>query len=368
MWNYKQPVEIVFCNGVFQNIASYIPGSSGLLITSQSFIKRGVAERIKEKLNDKILFVFSNVSANPDIMQCHECLRLVKDKKIEFIIALGGGSVIDVAKVISVAHLSTDDISMWLTSSNEIPAEHIDVYAIPTTAGTGSEVTCVSVISNHKECLKKPLQAESFYPKMAIIDPELTYSLPKEIISHTGFDVLCHAIEAYWNVHHQPICDVFAIRAIILVLENLKTAYDEPCNIFAREKMSEASVLAGLAFALPKTTAIHACSYPLTNILKIPHGEACALTIAYFIKFNYVHGDKRVKEMVTLCGFKSIEEFISTIVNLRRSLQMLSDLKTFQVSATKLEKILDDCQNNNLLNNPIEVKREDLREMFLELL
>lgn len=363
MWEYRQPVEIIFGNGSISKLKDVIHGENGLLITSSSSIKRSMDQKLIQLSEGKIKYVFHEVSSNPDIKQCQACLNEMKNHSIDFIVALGGGSVIDFAKVISVAILN-NEITEWMQDHKSVDSHHLDVIAIPTTAGTGSEVTNVAVLSNHEKRIKKPLSSDSFYPKTALIDPELTYSVPPYITACTGFDVLCHALEAYWNQHHQPICDALSIHAILLVLKYLKIAYMDGNHKEAREKMAEASIIAGLAFTIPKTTSAHACSYPLTNYLQIPHGEACAMTIDYFLEFNDQHHDDRLLKLAKAVGFPNVTAFAEYIRILRNDVGLRSNLKDFDISPELLKQIIRDCQNPNLYNNPVPVTKQDLKELF----
>jgi len=243
----------------------------------------------------------------------------------------------------------------------------LPLIAIPTTAGTGSEITSVAVLSDHNKGIKAPLNSKGFFPTLAIVDPELTYSVPPYITACTGFDVLCHAIEAYWSIHHQPICDALAIHAARLVIENLETVFNEPNNHQARENMAEASVTAGLAFALPKTTSAHACSYPLTNILGIPHGEACAMTITHFIRYNTENGCTRVEELAKRLGFDNAHKLADHIDSMRERTGMSMDLKKFNITDNIYEQIVEGSKHPNLKNNPIEVSEDFLRDMYSKL-
>lgn len=363
MWKYRQPVEIIFGNGSISKLKDYIHGENGLLITSSSSIKRSLDQKLIHLTEGKIKYVYYEVSSNPDIKQCQACLDMMKHHSIDFVVALGGGSVIDFAKVISVAILN-NEITEWMQNHKPVDSHHLDMIAIPTTAGTGSEVTNVAVLSNHDERIKKPLSADSFYPKTALIDPELTYSVSPYITACTGFDVLCHALEAYWNKHHQPICDALSIHAIQLVLKYLKVAYEDGNHQEAREKMAEASIIAGLAFTIPKTTSAHACSYPLTNYLQIPHGEACAMTIDYFLELNDQNHDDRLLKLAQDVGFPDVSTFAEYIRILRKDVGLRSNLKDFDISSELLKQIIRDCQNPNLYNNPVSVTKQDLKELF----
>ncbi|MGN0692528.1 MAG: iron-containing alcohol dehydrogenase, partial [Oscillospiraceae bacterium] len=268
-------MEIIFGSGTLSGIGDIIGGAKRpLLVSDPFFVKSGLADNILSAVGGGDLF--GNISANPDVSEVNECAKLLRENGNDIIIALGGGSSLDLAKAASI---EVRDISEYHGTGKKIPEEHIPIIAVPTTAGTGSEVTCVSVLTDRRSGKKAPIVSESFYPRTALIDPKLTLTVPPQVTASTGIDVLCHAVEGYWSKGHQPICDALAVYAIKAVFEYLPTAYAQPQNLQAREKLAEASVIAGLAFTLPKTTSSHACSFPMTSIYHIPHGEACGLTL-----------------------------------------------------------------------------------------
>lgn len=363
-WVYEQPVKIKFGTGIRKNIYEQIEEKHGLLITSKSFVKSGLAKQIEEYANGKITAIFSEVTPNPDVKECLACFELTKEQTFDFVVALGGGSVIDLAKVISVLAVNDVAIEDILLKKVNIPDKHLPLYVLPTTSGTGSEVTCVAVISDHEKGCKVPLRADSFYPKTAIIDPELTYSVSERMSACTGFDVLCHAIEGYMSKNHQPICDALAVHALQLVFRYLPCVVENGNDYVAREKMAEASVIAGLAFTQPQTTSSHACSYPLTNMYGIPHGEACALTIDYFLEFNHAHGCTRVLELAKLMRFETVDKMVEHIKNLKETVGLLCDLKSFDINERQLHQLVKDSMNTALENNPVKITATDLEVMY----
>lgn len=367
MWNYKQPVEIYFGDkkiNEVSSIAKSIGGKKGILISGKSFVRNGVAQRIKDSSEGLISTIFSDISPNPDVKEVDSCAEIMRENGIDFVIALGGGSVLDAAKAASVIALTNDSIRKYHGTSEKVPEKHLPVIAVPTTSGTGSEVTSVSVLSDHESGKKAPIVSDSFYPVYAVIDPELTYSMPPQITAATGIDVLSHAIEGFWSKGHQPICDACAIHAARLVFENLYTAYKEPENREAREKMAEASVIAGLAFTIPKTTSSHACSFPLTNIYGIPHGEACGLTLDYFVRINGKEDDGRILDFAKKLGFKDIDEMADKIHELKLKLNLLTDLKKFNLTDDQINELSHKSLHPNLYNNPVNISEEMLRDMY----
>lgn len=367
-WEYRQPVRILFGNGMIKQLPREIirfGGKRGLLVTSPSFVKRGMAQQIVADAEGLLVEVFSGVSANPDVKECDACAEVLRAQQCDFVVALGGGSVMDCAKAAATICLTDEKITAYVGTVKAVPQAHLPIIAAPTTAGTGSEITSVSVLSDHERGVKAAFSSDGFYPALAIVDPELTYTVPPYMTACTGFDVICHAIEAYWGMHHQPLCDTLAVRALKLALTNLEKAYHSPNDAEAREKMAEASVTAGLAFALPKTSAPHACSYPLTNFYHIPHGEACILTMSHFMRYNAFNGaGERVDGLAQLVGFPNADALASELERMRQATGMRMDLRDLHLDGEQLERLVQASKHPNLLNNPVPVTEEFLRMMY----
>ncbi|MGN1123335.1 MAG: iron-containing alcohol dehydrogenase, partial [Eubacterium sp.] len=208
------------------------------------------------------------------------------------------------------------------------------------------------------------------YPKIAVIDPELTLSVPPQITASTGLDVLAHAVESYWATINQPICSACSIYSARLVFEWLERAYNNPNDLQAREKMAEASIVAGVAFSHPRTTGSHACSFPLTNIYGVPHGEACAFTLDYFIKFNADNADSdgRITALARDCGFDNPYEMADEITAMKKRMKMVCSLS--QIGCTtdeQLEELTEKSMSMLMTRNPITLTKENIREMYEKL-
>lgn len=369
-WEYNQPVKIRFGEGVVKNIkdeAEKLGVKRGILVSDPFFLKSGLADKIVKQSEGALVEIYGDVSPNPETVEVDACAKVIRENDIDFIVALGGGSALDCAKSAGTICFTEDSIEKYHGTGETLPEEHLPLIAIPTTAGTGSEVTCVSVLSNKALGKKGPINCDNFFPAVALIDPELTYTMPPHITASCGIDVLCHAVEGFWSVNHQPICDALSLHASRLVFQYLKRAYKKPEDKEAREKMAEASVIAGMAFTLPKTTSSHACSFPLTNLLHIPHGEACGLTLDYFARINAkAPGEtgERINTYARELGFSDMNEMADAILKLKKDLGLLTDLKKYKISDATLEELVKVSRHPNLYNNPVEITDEMLREMY----
>ena len=283
--------------------------------------------------------------------------------------ALGGGSTMDCAKAAAAICGTQDSIRAYHTGGKALdPQKGIDLIAIPTTAGTGSEVTWVAVLSDEEKNIKAPLGNLMLLPKIALIDYTLTMDIPSAVTASTGVDVLAHALEGFWSKDHQPICDMTAMEAARLVFEYLPRAFENGHDAQAREMMSLASLLAGIGFGHPKTTGPHACSFPLTNRYHVPHGEACAFTLDSFCRIN-AHGENgRIDKIARYCGFEDAMALADGIAALKKKIRMRTTLRGLNIPECDIAELARLSMHPNMLNNPVPMRVEDVEAMYKELL
>lgn len=370
-WDYLQPVKILFGEGrikELKEIAQKEGYRKGMLISDPFFAKNGLAQEIIRKSDGAVTDLFADISPNPDVTEVDACAEKIRREKNDFVIALGGGSSMDCAKAAACIALTQESVRKYHGTGIPVPSEHIPLIAVPTTAGTGSEVTCVSVLTDKNRGIKSPIISDSFYPDYAVIDPQLTYTMPSPVTASCGIDVLAHALEGFWSRRHQPICDACALHAAELVFCYLPRAYTCPADKEAREKMCEASLIAGLAFTLPKTTAPHACSFPLTNLYHIPHGEASGMTLDYFTEINAAGPEgRRIHNFAKKLGFRDAQDMAAAIRTLRKSLHLRMGLRNFSVSREKIGELIRGSKSPNLYNNPVPVTDEMLKDLYVRL-
>lgn len=370
-WEFNLPVKIVFGCGKRAEIEKYIDetgGTRGVLVCSASVAKRGVANEFIKNSGGKIKEIFTDIRPNPTTDNVDSCAELMRSCNADFAVALGGGSPMDCCKAAAAIARGSGKIAEYHTGGRPVnAAEAIPMIAFPTTSGTASEVTNISVLTDTAKGLKAPMNDPAMYPKIAIIDPELTLSVPPAVTASTGLDVLSHAIESYWSTLNQPLCSACSVYAAKLVFKYLERAYNEPNNLEAREKMAQASITAGVAFSHPRTTGSHACSFPLTNLYGVPHGEACAFTLDYFVKFNADNADEngRIAAFARECGFKNAYEMANEISAMKKRMGMRSRLS--EIGCTSDEQIAELTEKSMSMlmkRNPIALSKQNILEMY----
>ena len=275
-FNYHNPVQIRFGVNFLKAIA-LLKENKILLVSSQGFSKRGVTQKVREILGGKCVGVIDSISPNPQLAFLQGLSEHLPE--FECIIALGGGSVID-----SVKFLSTNGAIMKNQALKPKSKTAKPIYAIPTTAGTSSELTQWATVWDSTTMTKHSLSEPFLYPKIAFYDAKLTLSLPRQTTIFTALDALSHAFESVWNNNANPISTHYALKAIDIILSDLLPLSENLRSLKLRENIMLASIYAGLAFSNTQTALAHALSYPLTMSFAVPHGLACSFSLPLLLE------------------------------------------------------------------------------------
>lgn len=369
MWNYRQPTEIRFGAGERQALPEVVArfGKRPILVTDPGIKGFPTTAEIIGMLGPDAQ-LFSEVEPNPTVSSVDKLAETMNAHSADVVIALGGGSALDCAKAACSVAVQGGPASRYHSGGEKLDSRHIPLIAIPTTAGTGSEVTPVSVLDDPEKSIKSPLVHDNFYPDVALIDPELTLTMPPQVTAATGFDALAHAIEGYWSKNHQPICDLMALEAVRLFFRHFPLVLEDPSNREAREGMSMTALLGGLAFQLPRTAGVHACSYPLSSKYHLPHGVACAMTLDHFVRFNSEEMGDRGVALARSAGLRDMEALADAIAALKVRSGLATTLREAGVAEGEIDALVQASFHPVMNNNPREVCAEDLKQLYLQML
>jgi len=358
-FQFKLPVSIYFGRNSIEKLPEICKsiGSQALLVTSEDILH--IAEKISNVLdNAKINYEkYFLESPEPDCDLIDSSAKKLSAKKFDFIIGVGGGSVIDMSKSLSIALTNPEPIWEYANLSYRPPKilteKTIPVIAIPTTSGTGSEVTPYAVLSNIKKNQKGTIQQSEIFPKAAFVFPEFMISMPKELTASTGIDAFAHALESYMNISKQsPISEMLSIEAMKIIFSYLPKTIEEPNNIENRKQMAWASTLSGISIAHRGTTTAHAIAEVLGGIMKIPHSYAVAISTYPVLKETLPYAEKELALIY--------EHVFSTTDGVE-----YENAKLFVDSVYKLIK---KCGLSRNLNNDISNLPENLDNQVLEYL
>lgn len=365
MWKFYQPADVFLEVGAVEKTGQLM-GEKGLdraiLICDPFCEKSGLARRVMQASEGRIVGVISDVEPNPTYQNIDHCAAAAKELKAECVVGLGGGSSMDCAKSVAVV-LKNGFTGKELLQGVKF-TEALPVIAIPTTAGTGSEVTAGAVISDKENEIKTAIFSPSIFPKLAIIDPSLTYTCPPAVTASSGIDVLAHSLDALTSVKASPATDALAVYAAKLAFENLERAYENGSDEEARNNMSQACIVAGLAFSQTGTTGSHACSYILTSKYGIPHGEACAFTLDSWFREN-AKARPKLNEYAVMMGFRDADAVADKIAELRGKLHLRSTLAEIHVADEDLDLIAESSMaSGNMTNNIAQIGKEGVKALF----
>ena len=371
-WEFSLPVKIYFGTDKINELPKIIEEyrfERGVLVCSNTLKKNGVADEIVKNCDGKIIAVFSDIRPNPTTDNVNACVKVLRENNADFAVALGGGSPMDCCKAACAIAKGDDIIESYHTGGKPINKDAvIPMLAVATTSGTGSEITNISVLTDLSKNVKSTMNDPLMYPKAAIVDPRLTLTVPPSVTASTGLDVLAHALESVWSILHQPICESCSVTATKLVFEWLYKAYCEPDNLEAREKMAEASIIAGVAFSNPRTAGSHACSFPLTNIYGVPHGEACAMTLDFFTRYNAEAENGRLHTFAKNCGFSDAYAMADAITKLKKDMGMAMTLTDIGVKSDEEIETLTKMSMTPLMErNMLPLSYDDIKNMYLSI-
>lgn len=321
-----------------------------------------LSKRSKESINlglspELKVDFFTDFIGEPTVNHLNKAIEAFKDSGAQAVVGLGGGSAIDLAKAVAVLAKNEQ-----LTIQDLHKQKHLKRYpliAIPTTAGTGSEVTKITVITDPVTSRKYNPGHESLIPDLAILDPKLTTSMPKEVTAYTGIDALTHAMEAYVSTAATSFSDLFAKEAMYLIGQNIENVYHDPNNIEARKGMLQGSTLAGIAFSNASTNLAHATARPLGVRFNLPHGLSVALTLGPVIEFSYLFAKERYEDVANLLGKNSATEYVN---HLKKEFKIIDQAKKLVSSEELLKaipKLTEDALSGNGIQTNVKIPTEE---------
>jgi alcohol dehydrogenase class IV len=304
--SFRSPHLILAGIGALERLgqeANEIGAKKVLLVTDKGVIDSGIGKKIKDILEREGIGVdiFDQVISDPDIACVEACIEMAKKSKYDLIVGVGGGSPMDIASITSVMLTNPGSVRDYF-GINLVKRPVVPTVLIPTTAGTGAEVTPNAILTDTKEKMKKAIVSPHILPRVAIVDPLLTISMPPSVTSFTGIDALTHAIESYTSNNANILTDLIAKEAIFLISRSLRTAVANGNDLEARYDMSIGSLYAGLALANAGVTAVHALAYPLGGQFNIPHGIANGLLLPYVMEFNVLGNIAKFAKIAQLLG------------------------------------------------------------------
>jgi len=362
--------------GLSEEIERISP-SKVLVITDPGVRKAGPFDRVKNVLEKAgVPFeVFDGIDIEPTMETLERCLKSIGSHRFGAVIGLGGGSSIDVAKVTAAMLTNGGDPQEYL-GIEKIPKPGLPMIMISTTAGTGAEVTTNALLIDKREKVKKSFVSSYLIPEVAIVDPELTVTLPPETTAATGMDALAHCLESFISLRATPMTELFSLEGVRWISESLREAYTNGTNTEARYGMTMGSLYGGIALTNAGTTAVHALAYPLGGRFGISHGISNAIMLPYVMKYNCLSNMPKFVQIAEAMGEEvyglnqreAALKAIEAIFQLARDVGTPLHLKDLKIPEEAIPEMAADAMkwSRLLTNNPRQMTQEDAAAVYWE--
>ena len=375
-YKFFTPTQLLFGAGCSADIGKWIKEFSGtkvLLVTDKGLVQAGLMDDIKQHIIAEGLeiVVFDEVAENPTVQNVSAGRDLIIRDNIDIVVGLGGGSPMDAAKAMAILASHEGSIANYELGLKPLTQTSLPVIVIPTTAGTGSEATMGSVITDQKTHRKFDVVSRFMAPQLALVDPLLTQMLPAALTAATGMDALTHAVEGYTATLASPLTDALHLKAITMLGNDLPRAYHDGSDRQARSNVMLASMIAGIGFPNSGLGAVHGLTLPLGGHFGIPHGIANAIMLPHVMHFNLEACPDKFVDIANALGAQADEphQAVSKIIALRRELQVPL-LSSYNINRQDLDLLARDAlgRNSNCVTNPRKISQDEARTVYLRAL
>ena len=381
-FTFQVPPNVLFEAGATKKVAGLVAEFGAervLLVTDKGVRNAGLTAGAEDSLKaaGRDLLVFEDVVADPPSRVVESAVAVARAEGVDLVLSIGGGSALDTAKLVAYLAKSGDALDA-IYGVGLAKGQRLPLFLLPTTAGTGSEVTPIAIVTT-PTTEKKGVVSPRLLPDWAILDPELTLGLPAPVTAATGIDAMVHAIEAYTSRHKKnPMSDQLARQALTLLAANIREACRNGRNLEARSEMLLGSMLAGMAFANAPVAAVHALAYPIGAIFHVPHGLSNALVLMGVLRFNLPAAEGLYAELAPLVdpGARDLppaqgaQRFVDALAAICRDCGVPASLSEVGVGEGDLARLAEDAmkQTRLLVNNPREVTHADAYAIYSEAL
>lgn len=334
-----------------------------MLVSSASVRKSGVLDGLIDELGKALVAEQVGVSHDPPLAEVDAIADTLRASGAEAVLAIGGGSVIDAAKAAAAIAPTDLPCAEFYHRGKPVPATALPLVALPTTAGTGAEITKNSVLSDPVANTKKSIRSPFMVPRAALIDPELTLSMSPALTAASGLDALTQAIESYLSLGAQATSQALAIAAVRLLNKWLPVAYADGTDREARTRVAEGSMLSAMAFGESGLGAVHGLAHPIGHLLGLPHGHTCAVILPHVLRWNQPARPRAFAELAAACGETSGDGFIAAIETLNRRMGIPNTLAQLRPE-DHADYIVANCRSGSMKANPRPLDDRQVRALL----
>ena len=376
--NFYSPRKIVLGKNIVKSVgeeAKALGANKAMIVTDPGLVSTGFTKLVEDSLHEKKIdsFLFDKVEPEPPARVVDECAKIIREDAYDLVIGLGGGSSLDVAKGVALMATNPGPVLDYV-GLEMVPKPGVPKILIPTTAGTGSEVTKSMVLTDEQAQTKKVVASSFALAEVALLDPALTYSMPPVVTANTGMDALVHAIESYVSVKTTPFAEILALEAISLIAYNLPLAYSKGSDETARYNMMLAATIAGQAFGGSGLGAVHGLAYVLGNDYHIPHGLSNAIMLPHVMDFNKTGNPEKFAKIAQALGeniqglslYEAAEKSVAAVKRLLDAVNISYKFADYGIPKEDLPKLVEGGmkQARLFVPNPRDMTEADVKAVY----
>lgn len=369
MYKLSCPQQVIFGLKAMEKIGTLVPENVNVLVVSGSSARRnGVLDDLSCFLAPRKVFFYDHVDPEPTIQQVDEVRKFMHANSCSAVIAVGGGSALDVGKVAAAAGDSELPTAEYFFNRVQLPVQGYFMAALPTTAGTGAEVTPNGVFTDWDSNIKQSIRGGSVLPTLALVDPLLCVKCPQQVTAASGLDALTQGIESYIARNANNATRAWAMQSVKLINDSIERAHRNGSDLEARSDMSEGTMLGAMAFAVSGLGAVHGLAHPIGAVTHQPHGLVCGVLLPQVLKWNLPVCKERLQELAQFMGYKTAGELIERVSLLLEKFNISSRLSVLGLQENDIDWVVKHSRSGSMRSNPRELSDDELTLLLQEIL
>lgn len=370
-YTLRYPGVVRFGAGAAKELPEHIPNEGAvLLVTGRSALSNGLAESLKSLLASWKIIDASGMSRPEPTLECVDAIvGTARAGNATAVVAVGGGSCIDAAKAAAaIAPRGTAKTAEFFDGERSIERDGLFLAALPTTAGTGAEITSNAVLTDPARRMKKSIRSPFMVPDIAIIDPELTLGTPSSVVAASGMDAFTQALESYTSASANAATRALAKTAVAKIYANIADAVENGADMIAKTELAEGSMLSAMAFSQSGLGAVHGLAHPIGSLLELPHGFVCAVLLPKIMEWNKVICAAEYAEVAAASDIPGgAEGLVAAVTDLNRKLGIPNEFASSGLTEEHFQFIIDNCRSRSMSGNPRPMTDDDVRSTLMSL-
>lgn len=337
------------------------------LLASKSALASPPGQELLDSLGTRVVGYKCGISSDPPLAEVEECIVALREASANAVLCLGGGSVLDTGKAAAWLSQGSGSVAEYFAGSIPVPEKILPLLALPTTAGTGAEITPNAVLTDAVGGQKRSLRSGLMVPKVAVCDPDFTFSLPRRITADSGLDALTQALESYISLGSSEYSRGLAGRAVALLMRWLPLAWEDGTNREARTRVAEGSMLGALAFSQSSLGAVHGLAHPLGHILQLAHGYTCAVLLPHILAWNLPSCRPALQALAESMSCSGAEALLEKVQALTEQLQVPGNFRAAGLTPAVFDYVVKNCRSGSMRSNPRPMSDDEVIALLQKL-